>query len=321
MAIQSSGRPYQMLIEKQLCLKIVDSAFYKMTYNIDTHKIAIDDIYNQVDHVKPWMTDEEGEEGGPSCAFCLLYKLFTMNLTAVQINDLLKHPDCPYIRAIGFLYLRYVAEPGTLWGWYKPYIEDPEVFSPGSNGERTTMGSYVRDLLLGQSYFNTPLPLVPPSILRQIKYALEKMRLPTRRSRITQVSDATAQCPHSVRDIGRSHDIGHAKSSLRKHQSQRREHNHDTDRSRSDRDRHWYNVTDHGRQIGNNTDHDYHRSSYSGRDAERRGRERRDEGLDRSGRRRRRRRSRSRSRSYDGSTRRRRRSSSSSSRREAGGRG
>lgn len=28
---------------------------------------------------------------------------------------------------IGFLYLRYVAEPKTLWGWYEPYIKDDEV--------------------------------------------------------------------------------------------------------------------------------------------------------------------------------------------------
>jgi hypothetical protein len=29
---------------------------------------------------------------------------------------------------IGFLYLRYVAEPKTLWTWYEPYIKDDEVF-------------------------------------------------------------------------------------------------------------------------------------------------------------------------------------------------
>lgn len=76
---------------------------------------------------------------------------------------------------VGFLYLRYVAEPKTLWGWYEPYIKDDEVhnvflninykyflhhsltffkfiqeFSPGSNGKMTTMGVYVRDLVLGQ---------------------------------------------------------------------------------------------------------------------------------------------------------------------------
>jgi hypothetical protein len=28
---------------------------------------------------------------------------------------------------VGFLYLRYVADPKTLWGWYAPYVKDREV--------------------------------------------------------------------------------------------------------------------------------------------------------------------------------------------------
>ncbi|KAH9290415.1 hypothetical protein KI387_034532, partial [Taxus chinensis] len=51
---------------------------------------------------------------------------------------------------VGFLYLRYVGDPKTLWGWFEPYVTDDEEFSPGSNGRMTTMGVYIRDLLLGQ---------------------------------------------------------------------------------------------------------------------------------------------------------------------------
>lgn len=28
---------------------------------------------------------------------------------------------------VGFLYLRYFADPKTLWNWYEPYIKDDEV--------------------------------------------------------------------------------------------------------------------------------------------------------------------------------------------------
>lgn len=28
---------------------------------------------------------------------------------------------------VGFLYLRYAADPKTLWTWFEPYIEDDEV--------------------------------------------------------------------------------------------------------------------------------------------------------------------------------------------------
>ncbi|XP_044955988.1 pre-mRNA splicing factor SR-like 1 isoform X1 [Hordeum vulgare subsp. vulgare] len=331
MELQTSGRPIEVLMEKVLSMNIVSSDYFKELYKIKTYHEVIDEIYNQVDHVEPWMT---GNCRGPSTAFCLLYKLFTMKLTVNQMHGLLKHPDSPYIRAIGFLYLRYAADPKTLWTWYEPYIQDDEEFSPGSNGKMTTMGVYVRDVILGQYYFDSLLPRVPLLILRQVTAHLEKMKLPTKQSGITGDSsrlgsDDTARrppsvkaslsvsfgqrAPHrastrdsspvrktlpSVRERERSHDGGHAKSPPRKHRSQSRERSRDTERDRSDRDRGRYKDREHGRQSRDNRDRDYRRSSYSDRDVERRGHERRDRDSDRNGRSSgRRSRSRSRSRS------------------------
>ncbi|XP_051180644.1 pre-mRNA splicing factor SR-like 1 isoform X4 [Lolium perenne] len=147
MEIQTSGKPIDMLMEKVLCMNIVSSDYFRELYRMKTYHEVIDEIYYHVDHVEPWMT---GNCRGPSTAFCLLYKFFTMKLTVKQMHGLLKHPDSPYIRAIGFLYLRYVADPKILWTWYEPYLKDDEEFSPGSNGRMTTMGVYVRDLILGQ---------------------------------------------------------------------------------------------------------------------------------------------------------------------------
>ncbi|KAK6932375.1 Pre-mRNA-splicing factor 38 [Dillenia turbinata] len=130
-------------------MNILSSDYFKELYKLKTYHEVIDEIYNQVDHVEPWMT---GNCRGPSTAFCLLYKFFTMKLTVKQMHGLLKHKDSPYIRAIGFLYLRYAGDPKTLWGWFEPYVKDDEEFSPGSNGRMTTMGVYVRDLLLGQAW-------------------------------------------------------------------------------------------------------------------------------------------------------------------------
>uniref|UniRef100_A0A6N2MER2 Pre-mRNA-splicing factor 38 n=1 Tax=Salix viminalis TaxID=40686 RepID=A0A6N2MER2_SALVM len=49
-----------------------------------------------------------------------------MKLTVKQMHGLLKHKDSPYIRAVGFLYLRYAGDPKTLWNWFEPYIKDDE---------------------------------------------------------------------------------------------------------------------------------------------------------------------------------------------------
>ncbi|KAM3207256.1 hypothetical protein ACQJBY_062456 [Aegilops geniculata] len=97
MELQTSGRPIEVLMEKVLSMNIVSSDYFKELYKIKTYHEVIDEIYNQVDHVEPWMT---GNCRGPSTAFCLLYKLFTMKLTVNQMHGLLKHPDSPYIRAV-----------------------------------------------------------------------------------------------------------------------------------------------------------------------------------------------------------------------------
>jgi hypothetical protein len=58
----------------------------------------VDEIYNEIEHVEPWMS---GNARGPSSAFCLLFRLFTMELEDANIKHLIHHRDSPYIRALG----------------------------------------------------------------------------------------------------------------------------------------------------------------------------------------------------------------------------
>ncbi|XP_020572314.1 pre-mRNA splicing factor SR-like 1 isoform X2 [Phalaenopsis equestris] len=235
---------------------------------------------------------------GPSSAFCLLYKFFTMKLTVKQMHGLLKHPDSPYIRAIGFLYLRYVADPKTLWGWCDPYIKDEEEFSPGSNGRMTTMGVYVRDLLLGQYYFDTLFPRVPVPVLRQITSNLEKLKLPTKHSGVTGDSsrhgwDDTARRPPSVkaalsvsfgqraphrastrdaspirRTITPPRDRNHSVEP-RSSPGHRRSHSREgPDRHHSDRDRPHDRDRDRDRDRGRDRDRRHDHDSHSDRDVQ-----------------------------------------------------
>ncbi|XP_051117610.1 pre-mRNA splicing factor SR-like 1 isoform X1 [Andrographis paniculata] len=198
--IKASGRPIDQLLEKVLCMNILSSDYFRDLLRLKTYHEVIDEIYVTVTHVEPWMT---GNCRGPSTAFCLLYKFFIMKLTVKQMHGLLKHPDSPYIRAIGFLYLRYVVDPKTLWSWYEPYLKDDEEFSPGSSGRMTTMGVYIRDLLLGQYYFDTLLPRIPVPVLRHIVSNLENMKLPTKPCGVigenSRASDDTARRPPSVK--------------------------------------------------------------------------------------------------------------------------
>jgi pre-mRNA-splicing factor 38B len=47
-----------------------------------------------------------GGGGIVSTAFCLLYKLYTLKLTRKQVISLTIHTDSPFIRALGFMYIR-----------------------------------------------------------------------------------------------------------------------------------------------------------------------------------------------------------------------
>ncbi|XP_076934727.1 pre-mRNA splicing factor SR-like 1 isoform X2 [Bidens hawaiensis] len=67
----------------------------------------------------------------------------------------------------------------------------------------TTMGVYVRDLLLGQYYFDTLFPRIPVPVMRSITANLEKLKLPTKHCGVTgestRGSDDMARRPPSVK--------------------------------------------------------------------------------------------------------------------------
>eukprot|EP01133_Synstelium_polycarpum_P007465 gene7465-8734_t len=49
-----------------------------------------------------------------------------MKVTEKQMNGLVTHQS-PYVRAIGFLYLRYCHPPANLWDWFSESLDDQEL--------------------------------------------------------------------------------------------------------------------------------------------------------------------------------------------------
>jgi len=114
-------------LESVLRANILGSDYYNKTcLEMSTWEEVIDEIYECVEDVEPWMS---GNARGPSTAFCLLHRLFTLKLNTKQVKDTINHRDSPYIRAIGLLFLRYVGDPKTLLSWVGPFLADKE-FSP-----------------------------------------------------------------------------------------------------------------------------------------------------------------------------------------------
>ena len=70
--------------------------------------------------------------GIPSTCYMLLFKLYCLQLTTSQIKRLISHKDSPFIRVIGFLYLRYCCAPKELWGWCAAPVYPAFPHSPGT---------------------------------------------------------------------------------------------------------------------------------------------------------------------------------------------
>mmetsp|Transcript_96 Transcript_96/g.118 ORF Transcript_96/g.118 Transcript_96/m.118 type:complete len:433 (-) Transcript_96:214-1512(-) len=127
---------------------------------------VIDEIYYEVKSLQPFSNDK-----APSTAFCLILRLLTLRMTDHQLDLTLKHPDSPYIRGIGFLYLRYAGMPEQIMGWVEPYLFDEEEFTvePGHRAPTTTMGEFVLELFRSRDYHGTPLPRFPLDVERKIQ--------------------------------------------------------------------------------------------------------------------------------------------------------
>ncbi|KAJ3118396.1 hypothetical protein HDU96_001914 [Phlyctochytrium bullatum] len=100
-------------------------------------------------------------------------------LKALGIDYAFKELVKKYIRAIGFLYLRYVCEPSLLWEWFSDYLDDDEEIQveAGARGKTMTMGQLCKDLLAETKWLGTILPRIPVPIARDLQKRL-KERVP-----------------------------------------------------------------------------------------------------------------------------------------------
>lgn len=143
--------------------------FQKSCENLHDWNAIIDEIYYQVKSLVPTSVDKR-----PSTAFCLLLRLLCLRMTEKQLDLTLSHADSPYIRAIGFLYLRYVGVPEDVWRWIEPYLYDQEELEveAGHRAKPITMGAFVRRLFADREYYGTTLPRYPLAVERELQAKL-----------------------------------------------------------------------------------------------------------------------------------------------------
>ncbi|XP_058462122.1 pre-mRNA-splicing factor 38B isoform X1 [Malaya genurostris] len=185
------GNESTMNLNPLILANIQGSSYFKVSlFKLKTYHEVVDEIYYQVKHLEPWergsrkTSGQTGMCGGVrgvgaggivSTAFCLLYKLYTLRLTRKQVNGLLSHGDSPYIRALGFMYLRYTQPPADLYDWYESYLlDDEEIDVKAGGGQTMTIGQMIRQWLTKLDWFSTLFPRIPVPIQKQIQSKLEQ---------------------------------------------------------------------------------------------------------------------------------------------------
>ncbi|XP_074597055.1 uncharacterized protein LOC141852097 [Brevipalpus obovatus] len=187
------GNEKTMNLNPLLLTNIQNSPYFKVSlYALKTYHEVIDEIWYQVKHLEPWEKGSRrvggqtgmcgsvrgvGAGGIVSTPFCILYKLYTLRLTRKQVVGLMKHKDSPFIRALGFLYVRYTQPPENLWDWFGSYLDDEEVFDPkAGGGQKMTIGDFARHLLTKLEWFSTLFPRIPVPVQKDIEAKLQAYR-------------------------------------------------------------------------------------------------------------------------------------------------
>ncbi|XP_063633470.1 pre-mRNA-splicing factor 38B-like [Cydia splendana] len=293
------GSQETMNLNHLILANIQGSSYFKVhLFKLKTYHEVVDEIYYQVKHLEPWERGSRktagqtgmcggvrgvGAGGIVSTAFCLLYKLYTLRLTRKQVNGLLQHTDSPYIRALGFMYIRYTQPPADLFDWFADYLDDEEEIDPrAGGGGPTTIGALVRQMLIKLDWFNTLFPRIPVSIQKQIELKLGEHNRNTA----------------PAKPVARAYNPGRAEPDRRDHDDRDRR-DYGDDRSK-DRQREPPKRDDRSRERDRTRDRDRERDRDRDRDRRDRDRDRdrRDRDRDRDRRDRDRHRSRSRDRRY-----------------------
>jgi len=149
---------------------ILDARYFETTLMlIQGFDDLIDEATNYVKSVEPYMPDSTTM---PSPFFCIVYRLFTLGLDGRQVRKLIDRTDSPYVRCMGFVYLRFGLHTDKLWGWFGDYVMDDEDFQPTGSGSWTTIGDFVESLLIKEKYYTTLLPRVSGGVRRQLEERL-----------------------------------------------------------------------------------------------------------------------------------------------------
>merc|ERR1712156_556008 len=278
------GNQQTMNLNPLILTNIRNSPYSKVNLvELKTYHEVIDEIYYKVSHLEPWekgsrkTSGQTGMCGGVrgvgaggiiSSAFCLLYKLSTLKLTRKQVYAIMNHADSPYIRGLGFMYVRFTQPPTELMEWFEDYLDDEEVIDvKAGGGKEITIGEMVKQFLTKLEWFDTRFPRIPINVQKEITDYFEQMK------KYAISSEDVEEAEKKAEKEKRSREREEARRDRDRHHDRRRSRSRDRDRRRSrspkgEKRRH------HGSSKHDRRSDDRHKRRSRSRDRDRPGRSR-----------------------------------------------
>ncbi|MED6266756.1 hypothetical protein CHARACLAT_005342 [Characodon lateralis] len=289
------GNEKTMNLNPMILTNVLSSPYFKVQlYELKTYHEVVDEIYFKVTHIEPWEKGSRktagqtgmcggvrgvGTGGIVSTAFCLLYKLFTLKLTRKQVMGLITHTDSPYIRALGFMYIRYTQPPADLLDWYNDFLDDEEELDVKAGGGCVmTIGEMLRSYLTKLEWFSTLFPRIPVPVQKAIDQQMKARPRKVAQKEPEEEADFTEsgrqgerrpsrtprRTPSPKRSPKRSRSRSHHRERERHGPSFDRELERERDRQRKERD-----GRDRDRERGDRGDRERRRSRSADRNRER----------------------------------------------------
>ncbi|XP_011406551.1 PREDICTED: pre-mRNA-splicing factor 38B-like [Amphimedon queenslandica] len=247
------GNKETMNINNMIITNILQSRYFKIElYEKKTFHEVVDEIFYRVEHLEPWEKNSRKLSGQVGmCAgvrgvaaggivstpFCLLYKLFTLKLTRKQVKVMLNHVDSPYIRGLGFMYIRYCQPPNNFLDWFSPYLEDEEEIDlKAGGGYPVTIGVMCHMMLTKMEWFGTMFPRISVNVQKDIHDKIKLIESKSNRNAEGSTENSRGRGTEMSPENGTS-QIRSSKSPRRRSHSPRRRSPSPRRRSRSPRRR------------------------------------------------------------------------------------
>jgi hypothetical protein len=190
---------------------VISNEYFRSLESMTEFDDLYEEINTNVTHVLPWQSEATR---APSSAFCILVRLMQLNLTYEQMKSLLQSdedsdPSAIYCKAIGLLYLRYMAIPSTLYQWVEIFFRDDEEFSNNvmvqkaeiMNVERVRLNEFAMGLLSSPTYHGTQLPRIPVLIEKKHEILLKIARDQMHRRRQNVIRREEEDCFENGRKV------------------------------------------------------------------------------------------------------------------------